>query len=532
MKRLTLLLLLFASITFAQLHQHYYNYRTIDTNNISADFDNIGSFPDGSVAFWSMINSYPYNDIVYCVSPWIVGKFNGEPAAAIKEAYSLYSPGPIINGQAGIIVQPEDSLTFRIYKISKGDDNSNPDYAEWPDTLGAPVDQNGDPLVYGDQTLWTVYNAVDTSVYRNLWNDYFPPVPVEIRQTVFAHAGNNNDIENIFSNVIFMEYTIINKGEQSIDSAYFGLWSDIDFDAAIINYPAVDSAAEVAYCWSDTNFILDINPAVGFQLLYGPVINFPGDTAIFKGRQLSGYKNIPMTSFHGIGDDSEINELYGPIRSLNNAWNAARGFDLDGNVIINPITNTPTRFPVNGDPVTRQGWYQFPRNWVGGMAGGVFFSGPFNLAPQDTQWAMVALVPGLGRNDLESIVNMRQKAAILHSLPYDSLVWGNPYYGINDVKDKQKNIVPDRFTLLQNYPNPFNPVTTIIYSVAANKIEDKITLKVYDMLGREVAVLVNEVETAGSHIVKYDASKLASGVYFYQLRAGSFIETKKMLLLK
>ena len=275
MKQLAILLLFFTSASFAQLHQHYYDYRAIDTNNISADFDNIGGFRDGFEATWSLINSNSYNYIVYCVSPWVVGKFNGGPAAAMTEAFSLYSPGPIINGQAGIIVQPEDSLTFRIYKISRGDDNSNPDYAEWPDTLGAPVDQDGNPLVYGDQTLWTVYNGVDTSIYRNLWYDYFPPIPVEIRQTVYAHAGNHNDIGNIFSNVIFMEYTIINKGEQSIDSAYFGLWSDIDFDVNFLNYPAVDSAAEIAYCWGDTAGILDPDPAVGFQLLYGPVINSP-----------------------------------------------------------------------------------------------------------------------------------------------------------------------------------------------------------------------------------------------------------------
>jgi photosystem II stability/assembly factor-like uncharacterized protein len=89
--------------------------------------------------------------------------------------------------------------------------------------------------------------------------------------------------------------------------------------------------------------------------------------------------------------------------------------------------------------------------------------------------------------------------------------------------------------VLQNYPNPFNPVTTIKYSIPSSVStggRNLVTLKVYDVLGNEVATLVNEEKPAGEYEVKFDASRLASGVYFYQLRSGSFIETKKMILLK
>ncbi len=529
MKQLPFLFLLFSSISFAQLgYDHYFNYKTIDTNNITASFSNYGSIVP--IANWDLLIND--KEIVYDLGPWIIGKLNGVPAASLNEWFTLYSPGPIINGQAGIIARPGDSLIFRVYKISKGDDNSNPDYAEWPDTLGAPVDGNGDPIVYGDQTLWTLYNGIDTTLSsRNMFGEYWPPLPVEIRQTVFAHSGNYNDVENIFSNVIFIEWTIINKGEQSIDSAYFGFWSDIDFDGAIRNRPAVDSAAQLAYCWNDTAFYMNSAPAVGFQFLYGPVEISQGDTAIFKGRKLPGYKNIPVTSFHGVSDDASLDPLTGSIRSVIGGWNAARGFDLDGNVIINPVTNTPTRFPFDGDPVTQQGWL-FPSNWAGGGAGVLFFSGPFNLAPQDTQWAMTALVPGIGGSSISSIVNMRQKVEILRSVPYDSLTWGNPFYGITGTKDGQSSSLPHKFTLYQNYPNPFNPVTIIKYSVPADRAVNKITLKVYDILGREVATLVNGEKPAGQYEVTFDASGFSSGIYFYKLSAGSFIQTKKMILLK
>ncbi len=94
---------------------------------------------------------------------------------------------------------------------------------------------------------------------------------------------------------------------------------------------------------------------------------------------------------------------------------------------------------------------------------------------------------------------------------------------------KKGTQLPASFALFQNYPNPFNPTTTISYELSANSY---VTLQVYDVLGREVATLMNERENAGSHNVRFDASKLPSGVYFYRLQAGSHTATKKLLLLK
>ena len=89
--------------------------------------------------------------------------------------------------------------------------------------------------------------------------------------------------------------------------------------------------------------------------------------------------------------------------------------------------------------------------------------------------------------------------------------------------------MPVEFALAQNYPNPFNPVTTINYSLAS---KEKVDLKIYNILGKQVFSLVNEMQDAGNYTVKFDASKLSSGVYFYELNAGSFSAKKKMVLLK
>ncbi len=91
------------------------------------------------------------------------------------------------------------------------------------------------------------------------------------------------------------------------------------------------------------------------------------------------------------------------------------------------------------------------------------------------------------------------------------------------------NEVPSNYSLEQNYPNPFNPSTKINFSILKSGM---VELKVYDILGREVAIIVNEYRIAGNHTVDFNASNLASGVYLYTLKAGDFTNTKKMLLIK
>jgi hypothetical protein len=89
--------------------------------------------------------------------------------------------------------------------------------------------------------------------------------------------------------------------------------------------------------------------------------------------------------------------------------------------------------------------------------------------------------------------------------------------------------VPEAFLLGQNYPNPFNPVTTINYSLSSPQT---VNLRVFDILGNEIFVVVNEEKAAGSYKVNFDAGNLTSGVYFYQMRAGNIVETRKMILLR
>jgi hypothetical protein len=102
------------------------------------------------------------------------------------------------------------------------------------------------------------------------------------------------------------------------------------------------------------------------------------------------------------------------------------------------------------------------------------------------------------------------------------------YQMLTSVEDNEK-LFPTSFTLNQNYPNPFNPTTYIKYGLSKNQ---HVTLKIFNMLGKEVTTLVDEVKPAGYHQVQFHAANLPSGIYFYKITAGSFVETKKMILIK
>lgn len=105
-------------------------------------------------------------------------------------------------------------------------------------------------------------------------------------------------------------------------------------------------------------------------------------------------------------------------------------------------------------------------------------------------------------------------------------ITSNPSTSIKDVF-QQKRVI--QYSMSQNYPNPFNPNTKINYAITE---QNHITLKVFDVLGREVAILVNNEQPQGNYEVEFDASSLTSGIYFYRIQAGDYVETKKMVLMK
>jgi hypothetical protein len=158
-------------------------------------------------------------------------------------------------------------------------------------------------------------------------------------------------------------------------------------------------------------------------------------------------------------------------------------------------------------------------------------SGPFKLKAGEPVELIYAYIVGRGTDHLNSITKAREISQFAQT------VYDNNFEDLPTGIDDDENLIAEEFMLYQNYPNPFNPVTTIKFTLPgvetrhASSLQN-ITLKIYDILGREIKTLVNEQKPAGTYEIKFDAGKLSSGVYFYQLSAGGFIQTKKLMLLK
>jgi hypothetical protein len=172
----------------------------------------------------------------------------------------------------------------------------------------------------------------------------------------------------------------------------------------------------------------------------------------------------------------------------------------------------------NGLPVTDV--YAFcssDTNIFAGTARGLFLS-----KNKGTSWTSTGLTD-------TNVHALAVKGAYLFAGTFNGKVWKRPLSElITSVEDPPIEL-PNHFSLEQNYPNPFNPSTNISFFVG---MYGHTSLRVYDILGREVANLVNETKPAGSYQVEWNATGFPSGVYFYRLNAGSYSDTKKLLLLK
>ena len=102
-------------------------------------------------------------------------------------------------------------------------------------------------------------------------------------------------------------------------------------------------------------------------------------------------------------------------------------------------------------------------------------------------------------------------------------------YGIVGVENSNESKIPKEYVLKQNFPNPFNPTTVISYSLPEQK---KVSIDIYNILGEKVVELVNKTQNAGNYKVNFNAGNLTSGTYIYRIKAGNFVQAKKMILIK
>lgn len=147
-----------------------------------------------------------------------------------------------------------------------------------------------------------------------------------------------------------------------------------------------------------------------------------------------------------------------------------------------------------------------------------------------TQWSKAGFVAGKGNSNTASNYNFADRNLPTAKYNYRlKQIDFNGNYKYYDLSNEVIVGIPVKFELSQNYPNPFNPSTSINYELP---VAGFVSMKIFDISGKEVAQLVNDVKDAGYYTVKFDASKLSSGMYFYQIQAGDFVSVKKMVLVK
>jgi ligand-binding sensor domain-containing protein len=168
---------------------------------------------------------------------------------------------------------------------------------------------------------------------------------------------------------------------------------------------------------------------------------------------------------------------------------------------------------------TAFGKYIFASVVIGTSGGGVFESTDNGIS-----WSEVG--SGLPNTFINALAVSQ---TYLFAGTYQNGVWRIPLSNVILSVGNRVKQVPLHFYLTQNYPNPFNPSTTIKYQLPSSK---KVVVKVFDVLGREVKTLIDEHESAGDHYVRFNATGLPSAVYFYRLQAGTFMETKKLTVMK
>ncbi|MBK7629455.1 MAG: T9SS type A sorting domain-containing protein [Ignavibacteriales bacterium] len=185
-------------------------------------------------------------------------------------------------------------------------------------------------------------------------------------------------------------------------------------------------------------------------------------------------------------------------------------------------TMVDPRYWYSGDLLSNGG---FGSGWVNSYAADqrmLLNIGPFKLEQDKPIDIVVCYLIGRGTNEINSI-------SVMKDITEEAIQIYNSNFTDIPTSIENQPIVISEFKLDQNYPNPFNPSTKISWQ---SPVSSHQSLKIYDVLGNEVATLVNEYKSAGSYEVDFNASSLSSGIYFYRLTVGSFVQTKKMILIK
>lgn len=485
--------------------ESFVKYRHFDTYSFRVSLSNDGRLDAGAYGI-----SFRKTDSYFRV--WdhgfvLLGYQDGQLVGTAPLWSPNYTPGPMIDGQAAIQIAPEDSSRYRTYLLTADSQPGDPDYDEWPQEWGAPVTESGAPKVFGDVTAWTVYNDAFPGLHSEieettgqLTNTY-----IEIRETVWGY-----DRPGLLGQTVFFKWQLYNKGAQ-LDSVVVGIWNDIDFHN---DYPYFDTEHGIGYMFSPSEQPGQPAVAASYALLQGPLVPASDQRGFAFDRHWQGLKNLPTTACWAILDDSyPATYMGGAPDSLQQLYYFLTGRRHDGTPIVNPVTGDTTSYMFTGDPVTQTGWSQ---KGSGGCSQ-IPASGPFTLAPGDSQEVVFALIYSTGESNE---ITRNQLLANYYQIRDFYL------HGIEIPTPEEPT--PDYFRV-HCFPNPFTRSANIQYSVP---VASDISLKLYNLRGQLITTLRQTQHEPGEYSVTLSSDDLSgSGIYFCRLNTPYGTVTKKLTFI-
>ena len=321
-------------------------------------------------------------------------------------------------------------------------DQYETDWNNWPTHLGAPfydLDNDGvyEPadgetpgVANADQVIWYVASDADVGATAALYG--CTPIGLEIQYTLWGY----NQPGAALGQIVFKNVRILNKGSEDLTDAYISLWSDPDIGDFTNDFVGVDTTLSLMFSYNGVADDGDYSAyglapaAAGYDFFAGPIVESPGDTAIFNLKKRPGYKNLPASSFGyfvagGVYSDPGP---YGDTEAAREYYNLMRGFaptdDLENPTAwIDSSSGTAvnTKFPLAGDPVAGTG--DLDANPADRRM--LINAGPFTLAVGDTQDVVTAVIGGIGDTYLTSVTDVKNTDAVAQTL-FDDLFQSVP----------------------------------------------------------------------------------------------------------
>lgn len=499
----------------------------LDISDVRARFFTTGSLFYGNTTTSGngyLVPKASGNSPIFAAGIWVGGLVGGEIRVAGARYNSFeFWPGPLEPGAT--LPNPDDCSPFdRIWTVSVLDIEAyddtgatTDDLSEWPADLGAPV-VDGDgiegnynlaggdrPALYGDQAAFWVMNDVGNE-HQTTGS---APIGLEVRVTAFAST------EDALSRHTFYRYELVNRNTQPFEAARFGLFVDPDLGSASDDYVGSDSARSMAFVYnaSETDANYGVPPAAGYDFLSG------GDLAMY-------FENLG--SCVPTADPCDGEALY---NYLTGRWADGTLLTEGGNGYASGGQTLSWAFP--GAPETEQFWSEVNVNGQGsdnppGDRRNVIVSAPFTLAPGETRTVDFTLLFAQGEDHLDSIAELRVASDAVQAL-YDN---GDlfPLPTVDAEADPLEGL-PGEIQMVA-FPNPTGPsstAATVRYQLPASA---DVRIVVFDVLGREVAVLDDGPRGAGEHEAQLATVGLPSGLYVVRLTTDTSTRTRRLTIVR